>query len=71
MKYSPGKTMLVSDAFSQAHIKNSKPEFDENSLIHHMHFVILNLPISSKHLEQFKEETQKDPILQTLIKYTI
>ena len=36
-----------------------------------MHFVILNLPISNEHLEQFKEETQKDPILQTLIKCTI
>ena len=30
--------MLVSDALSQANIKNSKPEFDENSLIYHMQF---------------------------------
>ena len=36
-----------------------------------MHFVILNLPISNERLEQFKEETQKDPIWQTLKKYTI
>ena len=36
-----------------------------------MHFVILNLSISNECLEQFKEETQKDPILQTLIKCTI
>ena len=69
MKYSPGKTMLVSDALKN--IKNSKPEFDENSLIHQVHFVISNLPISNEHLEQLKEETRKDPILQTLIKYTI
>ena len=34
-----------------------------------MHFVISNLPISNERLEQFKE-TWKDPILQTLIKYT-
>ena len=68
LKYSPGKTMLVSHALSQAYLK---PEFDENSLIHHMHFVISNLPISNKSLEHFKEETRKDPILQTLIKYTI
>ena len=71
LKYSPGKTMLVSDALRQAYIKNLKPKFDENSLIHHMHFVILNLLISNEHLEQLKQETQKDPILQTLIKYTI
>ena len=63
--------MLVLDALSQAYIKNSKPEFDENSLIYHVHFVILNIPSSNEGLEQFKEETQKDPILQTLIKFTI
>ena len=36
-----------------------------------MHFVILNLPISNKCLEQFKEETRKERTLQTLIKYTV
>ena len=36
-----------------------------------MHFVISNLPISNERLEQFKEETRKDSILQTLIKCTI
>ena len=71
LKYSPRKTMLVSNALSQAYIKNSKPKFDENSLIYHVHFVILNLPITNERLEQFKEETRKDPILQILIKYTI
>ena len=60
MKDSPGKTMLASDALSQGYIKNSKPEFDENRLIHHVHFVILNLLISNRHLEQFKEETPKN-----------
>ena len=29
-----------------------------------MHFLISSLPISKKGLEQFKEETWKDPILQ-------
>ena len=52
------------------HIQNSKPELDGNSLIHHVNFVISNLPISNERLEQFKEETRKDPILQSLIKYT-
>ena len=62
--------MLVSDALRGACIKNSKPEFDQNSLNHHVHFVILNLPIINELLEQLKEETPKDPILQTLTKYT-
>ena len=57
--------MLVSNALSQAYIKIWKIEFDENSLIHHVHFIISNLPVSNERLEQFKEETQKDPILQT------
>ena len=60
--------MLVSDALSRVYMKNSKPEFDENSLIDHVHFVISNLPISNKRLEQFKEKTRTDPILQNLIK---
>ena len=64
--------MLVSDALSREYIKNSKPESDENSLVHHdVHSIISNFPISNEPLEQFKEKTRKDPILQTLIKYTI
>ena len=47
LKYSSGKTMSVSDALSRAYMKNSKPEFDDNSIIHHVHFVISNLPISN------------------------
>ena len=70
MKYSPGKAMLVSDALSRAYIKSSKPEFDENNLVHHLHFVISNLPFNNERLEQFKEKTLKDPFLQTPIKYT-
>ena len=71
LKYSPGKTMLAWDALSRAYIKNSKPEFDENNLIHDVNFVISILPIRNERLEQFKEETRKDTILQILIKYTI
>ena len=40
--------MLALDALSRTYIKNSKPDFDENSLIHHVHFVISNLPLSKK-----------------------
>ena len=57
LKYLPGKTMLVSDALSQAYIKNPRPEFDKNRLIHLVYFVISSVPISNKRLEQLKEET--------------
>ena len=43
----------------------------EDSLIHHVHFLLLNLPISEIRLKQFQLETKDDPILQTLITYTI
>ena len=71
MKYFPGKTILVSNALSRGYIKNSKPVFDENGLIHHVHFVISNPPMSNERLEQFKKETPNNHILQTLIKYSI
>ena len=57
LKYSPRTTMLVLNALSQAYIENWKPDLDENSLTHHVNFVISNLPISKERLEQFKEET--------------
>ena len=63
--------MLVSDALSWIYIKNSESDFDENSLLNHVYFVISNLPVSNERLEQFKEENRNDPIIQTLIKYII
>ena len=60
LKFSLGKAMLVSDALSRAYIKILKPEFDENNLIHHVHFVIWNLLISNERFKKFKEEIQKN-----------
>ena len=67
----PGKTMLVSDTSSRSYLNDIKPEFDGNTLTRHVHFILLNLPISQSRLEQFRLETQNDQILQTLICYTI
>ena len=63
--------MLVSDALSWSHLNDIKPEFDENTLIRHVNFILSNLPISQSRLDQFRLETQKDQILETLICYTI
>ena len=71
LEYAPGKTMLVSDTFSRSYLNDNKIEFDENTLIRHVHFILSNLPISQSRLDQFLLETQKDQILQTLICYTI
>ena len=62
--------MLVSDTLSRSHRSHSQPEFTEDSLIHHIHSAILNLPISETHLKQFQLDTKNDPIFQTLATYT-
>ena len=62
--------MLVSDTLSRSHLSRFEPEFTEDNLIHHVHFVLLNLPVSETRLKQFQLETKNDPILQTLITYT-
>ena len=62
--------MLVSDTLSRSHLSRFEPEFTEDNLIHHVHFVLLNLPISETRLKQFQLETKNDPILQTLPTYT-
>ena len=61
--------MLVSDTLSRSHLSLSKPEFTDDSLIHHVHFVLSNLLISETRLKQFQLETKNDPILQTLTTY--
>ena len=70
LEYAPGKTMLVSDALIWSYLNDIKPEFDDDTLIRHVHFILLNLPISQSRLDQSRLETQKDQILQTLICYT-
>ena len=62
--------MLVSDALSRSYLSSSEPKFTEISLIHHVHFVLLNLPISETSLKQFQLKNKSDPILQILITYT-
>ena len=66
LEYAPGKTMLVSDTFSRSYLNDNKIEFDENTLIRHVHFILSNLPISQSRLDQFLLETQKDQILHTI-----
>ena len=62
--------MLVTDTLCRPHLIHSEPEFTENSLIHYIHSVLSNLPISGTCLKQFQSETKNNPILQTLITYT-
>ena len=58
LQYLPNKGILVSDTLSRFDLSHSKPEFTENSLIHHVHFVLFNFPISETHLKHFQLETK-------------
>ena len=69
LQYSPAKDMLISDTLSRSHLSCFEPEFTEDSLAHHVHFVLSNLPISETHLKKFQFETKTDSILQTQITY--
>ena len=42
-----------SDALSCSYVNDTEPEFDENTLIGYVHFILLNLPISQSWLDQF------------------
>ena len=65
LEYSPGKTMVVFDALSRAHLESySSPELKESDLIHHVHSVIDSLPISTARLTQLQKETASDPIFK-------
>ena len=37
--------MLVSGALSGSYLNDIEPEFDKNTLIQHVHFILSNLPI--------------------------
>ena len=69
LQYSPAKDMQISDTLSRSHLSCFELEFTEDSLTHHVHFVLSNLLISETHLKQFQLETKTDFILQTLITY--
>ena len=63
--------MLVADALSRACLSDSEPEVSKKEMSHHVHSLISSLPISDGKLKEFQVETAKDPVLQTLKKYTI
>ena len=58
LQYLPNKDILVSDTLCGFHLSYSKPEFTKNSLIHHVHFVLSNFPISETYLKHFLLETK-------------
>ena len=62
--------MPVSNTLSRSHLTHSELELTKNKLIHHVHFVLSNLPIIKTRSKQFQLVTTIGPILQTLITYS-
>ena len=71
LEYSPGKSMVVSDALSRAYLNNHSTEIDDVDLIHSVQFTFDTLPISEARLNQLQQETASDHILQQLKEVTL
>ena len=71
LEYSPGKTMVVSDALSRAYLTNQPTELEETDLIHCVQSTFDSLPISESCLIQLQQETASDTTLQRLKEYSL
>ena len=71
LEYSPGKSMVVSDALSEAYLNNHSTEIDDVDLIHSIQLTFDSLPISEARLNQLQQETASDNILQQLKEVTL
>ena len=71
MNCKPGKKIKVADALNRANLQNSRTEIPDMELDFVVHSVISSLPISSKRLNDFKQETTKNNILQKLKNFTV
>ena len=68
VNYKPGKEIKVADVLSRAHLQDSRTEIPDMEL----DFVVISsLPISPKRLNDFKQETTKDDVLQKLKDFTV
>ena len=71
LEYSPGKTMVVSDALSRAYLHSQTTEIQEYDLIHQISSTFNLLPINETRLAQLQLETASDEVLQQLINFTM
>ena len=71
MNCKPGKKIKVADALNRANLQDSRTEIPDMELDFVVHSVISSLPISSKRLNDFKQETTKNNVLQKLKNFTV
>ena len=56
MNYKPGNEIKVADAYSKAHLQDSRTEIPDRKLDFVVHSVISSLPISPERLNDFKQK---------------
>ena len=69
-EYIPGKELHIADTLSRAHLSTTSKDSELNDECDIMiHTLIQDLPVSAQRLQQLKQETANDKILQTVTKY--
>jgi hypothetical protein len=68
VQWTAGKNLVTADALSRAPIRNEgqSVNYDEYEI-----FSVQNLPIADSRLQEFRDETNKDVILQTVRQYVL
>jgi len=69
--YAQGKTMVVSDTLSRAHLAIAQSEINESDMLFFVHSVINQFPVSDRKLKQLQDETAKDKEMNLLKEYTM
>ena len=63
--------MFVADTLSRAQLREDTPEIPDDEINSQIHIIITALPISENKLKLFKEETDKDPVLNIVKTYVL
>ena len=70
-EYSPGKTLVVSDALSRSPINDPSVSSTEEDVNLHVHLIESNLPVSPGKRSELHTSTRDDATLQSAIGYTL
>ena len=70
-EYSPGKTLVVSDALSRSPMNDQSVSSTEEDVNLHVHLIESNLPVSPGKRSELHTSTRDDATLQSAIGYTL
>ena len=70
-EYSPGKTLVVSDALSRSPMNDPSVSSTEDDVNPHVHLIQPNLPVSPGKRSELHTSTSDDATLQSAIGYTL